>query len=316
MNKPLQKLAVSGLALFVILTAAGSALGADDSLWMTDFEKAQQKAQKENKDLLLDFTGSDWCGWCIKLDKEVFSKKEFKEKAPNDFVLVKLDFPRTKEQSEEIKQQNAKLQQKYAVQGFPTIVLADADGDAYARTGYRPGGAEKYLTHLDELQEVKKKIEEMEAKADKAKGLEKAKILDKLVVYQTDNDIPADVAVYKRIVKLDPKNEAGLKDKYTAKIALIEAQPELEKASRARDSKKVLEIVDKLLEEHKFADEDKQELMFIKAATKHQAGEKEGATKLLKEARKLAPDTALAQRIGFILQQLEKQEEVKEGAGK
>lgn len=119
--------------------------------WETDFEAAQAKAKASGKPMLLDFTGSDWCGWCIRLDKEVFSKPEFAAFASQALVLVELDFPRGKPQSEAIKKQNEALAQKYGVRGFPTILLLSADGKLLAETGYQKGGAAKYVAHLKEL---------------------------------------------------------------------------------------------------------------------------------------------------------------------
>ncbi|TVP76691.1 MAG: thioredoxin family protein [Puniceicoccaceae bacterium] len=116
--------------------------------WLTDFEAAKAKAAAEQKPLLLDFSGSDWCGWCIRLDDEVFSQSSFKEFAASELVLVKLDFPRDKAQSDEVKAQNRALAGKYGVRGFPTILILSAEGEKIEQTGYRPGGAEAYVQHL------------------------------------------------------------------------------------------------------------------------------------------------------------------------
>ncbi|MBL6829208.1 MAG: thioredoxin family protein, partial [Puniceicoccaceae bacterium] len=105
--------------------------------WMTDFAAAKIKAAAEQKPLLLDFTGSDWCGWCIKLDKEVFSQKVFKEFAADNLVLVELDFPRGKEQSEDLKAQNKALSEKYGIRGFPTILVLSPEGELIEKTGYQ-----------------------------------------------------------------------------------------------------------------------------------------------------------------------------------
>lgn len=115
---------------------------------MTDFEAAKAKAVAEQKPMLLDFTGSDWCGWCIKLDKEVFSQQAFQAYAADSLVLVELDFPRRKAQSDELKAQNEALAQKYNIRGFPTIVVLSPEGELLERTGYRPGGPEAYVDHL------------------------------------------------------------------------------------------------------------------------------------------------------------------------
>ena len=152
-------LAVAALLFTVSRTLVGttdanlnSAL--DDSThgtWEINFEQALARAKTENKPMLLDFTGSDWCGWCIRLDKEVFSQPEFMTYAADSLVLVELDFPRSKMQSAEIKAQNKALAKKYSIRGYPTIVLLTADGELIARTGYQRGGAENYVAHIKEI---------------------------------------------------------------------------------------------------------------------------------------------------------------------
>ena len=119
--------------------------------WETDFEAAQAKSKASGKPMLLDFTGSDWCGWCIRLKKEVFSQPEFAAYASKALVLVQLDFPRAKPQSDALKKQNEALSKKYGVRGFPTIILLSPEGKLLAETGYQRGGAAKYVAHLKEL---------------------------------------------------------------------------------------------------------------------------------------------------------------------
>ena len=112
-------------------SAQGTAQGAPAGLtggWMEDFEAAKAQAVAQKRHMLLDFTGSDWCGWCIKLDKEVFEKPDFKAFSSEHLVLVKLDFPQRKAQDQKTKAQNASLQQKFHANGFPTIVLLDSAG--------------------------------------------------------------------------------------------------------------------------------------------------------------------------------------------
>lgn len=119
--------------------------------WMTDYEAAVDKASKEDKHLLLNFTGSDWCGWCIKLDKEVFSKEAFADYANDNLVLVKLDFPRKTKLSEELQKQNYGLAQQFKVRGYPTIYVLDPEKKVATKTGYQKGGAESYVKHLKEI---------------------------------------------------------------------------------------------------------------------------------------------------------------------
>ena len=120
-------------------------------VWFTRFGEAQQAARKENKAILVNFTGSDWCPWCVRLHDEVLTRKPFLDYAAKKLILLTVDFPRRKPQTAEEKQANQTLAQKYGIQGFPTVLLLDANGSVIARTGYRRGGAESYAEHLQQL---------------------------------------------------------------------------------------------------------------------------------------------------------------------
>ena len=123
--------------------------GSNDNLnWEENLETALQKAKSENKAVLVNFTGSDWCQWCIKLSDEVFSKSEFEDYAEDNLILVRLDFPRNIEQSAETKAYNNQLAQRYGVQGFPTVLLFNSQGQMVLQTGYMPGGPVSYIEHL------------------------------------------------------------------------------------------------------------------------------------------------------------------------
>ena len=124
---------------------------AEENPWHTDWEKAQKVAEKQERPVLVNFTGSDWCIWCIRLEEEVFSKEVFKKYARENMMLMKVDFPRNIEQPEAVRKQNEKLARKYGIRGFPTVVIVDAEGSEIARTGYRRGGAEAYVGHLETI---------------------------------------------------------------------------------------------------------------------------------------------------------------------
>jgi thioredoxin-related protein len=119
--------------------------------WLTSYEQAQKEAQSKRRLLLMDFTGSDWCGWCIMLDKEVFSKPEFKEYANKNLVLLELDFPRMKQMPPETAAQNERLAMKYGIQGFPTVVVFDSDGKPLGALGYEQGGPQVFIARLEKL---------------------------------------------------------------------------------------------------------------------------------------------------------------------
>lgn len=118
---------------------------------MTDFEIAKSQSKLNNKPILLVFSGSDWCSWCVKLDKEVFSTPEFKKWATDNVIMVIADFPALKQLSPEITAQNEHLKQTYNITGFPTVLLLDSEGNIIARTGYQHGGAANYIPHLESL---------------------------------------------------------------------------------------------------------------------------------------------------------------------
>ncbi len=120
---------------------------------MTDWEAAKAKAKAENKPILINLTGSDWCGWCIKLEKEVLSQKAFKDFAAENLILMEADFPKKKEQPADLKKQNAELEKKYLNAGYPTLWLLDAEGNKISTEdlGEFKANAEDYVKHLKEV---------------------------------------------------------------------------------------------------------------------------------------------------------------------
>jgi thioredoxin-related protein len=117
------------LILIILLVAIGatsfsqstSGHEAEKLLWHTNMMQAYELSKSTKKPIFAFFTGSDWCGWCRKLQKDVFQKTEFIEWAKDNVILVELDFPRTKKLPDDLAQQNQELQQVFRVSGFPTI---------------------------------------------------------------------------------------------------------------------------------------------------------------------------------------------------
>ena len=137
------------LALAATVAVGLSVLAAET--WSTDYAAAQALAKKDGKVILIDFTGSDWCGWCIKMKKEALDLKEFTDYAAKNVVLMEADFPNKKPQSDDLKKQNKELQKKFAVGGFPTFVLVDADGKELGRqVGYLKGGPSAFVSKIEE----------------------------------------------------------------------------------------------------------------------------------------------------------------------
>ncbi len=133
------------------LICAGQ-LFAADAAWMTDLSKAQAKAKEEKKLVFVEFTGSDWCPPCKKLKAEILSSADFAKYAQENLVLVELDFPRAKEQSQDLKDANKALSQKFGIQGFPTVIVFDGEGKELNRqVGFGGGSAKDYIAKLDGL---------------------------------------------------------------------------------------------------------------------------------------------------------------------
>jgi protein disulfide-isomerase len=138
--------------LFTLLLATLTLpLAAAELDWQTDLPKALAKAKAEKKMVFVNFTGSDWCGWCIKLKKEVFDTKEFADYAKDNLVLVELDFPNKKKQSEELKKANAALAKEYKVRGYPTLLVLNGESqELWRQPGYMAGGPKAWIAKLDE----------------------------------------------------------------------------------------------------------------------------------------------------------------------
>lgn len=210
------------LSLIGMAALVAPALAAD---WMTDLPAAEAKAAQENKSVLVNFTGSDWCGFCIRLHKEVFSKPDFEAYTKDKFVLAEVDLPRRSKLSPEQLRANQQLCEKYNVQGFPTVLVLSPEGKVLGGfNGYRPN-----------LDEVKKPLElalenaRLLQEASRLQGAEKAAVL--LKVYR---NYPESMQEYTKelrdeIIALDPDDTTGLKGEAAAAKQMQEF---LEEANR------------------------------------------------------------------------------------
>lgn len=290
-----------GVGAFVALQCIGLAFAGGEG-WLTNFEAAKKQAAEEKKDLLVDFTGSDWCGWCIKLDKEVFSQDSFKAGVKDKFVLVSLDYPRDKSKLDEATQaQNKELQQKFAVRGFPTVLLCDASGKPYAKTGYQEGGPEKYVVSLNEFLARKVARDQALASAAKAEGAAKAKqLVAALQAMELEDDTVSRFYgdVIEQIKSADPKDESGFAKQAAIKEKLATFKGEATKLMRAKDVDGVVALVDRTLQENTFEVGVKQDVVMMKATCYVQAGKYDEAIKVCDEAIALAPDSKQAAMIG------------------
>jgi thioredoxin-related protein len=135
---------------FAIL-ALSTTMAFAKSGWSDDYAKSVAQGKAEKKLVLLDFTGSDWCVWCKKLDKEVFSTPEFQDYAKDHLVLMEVDFPQHQAQDGKVKAQNDKLQAKFKIEGYPTVIVLNSEGKPVGQLGYMEGGPKAFIAALEKL---------------------------------------------------------------------------------------------------------------------------------------------------------------------
>ncbi len=295
---------MTGAAILALSNAYATA----DDAWTMDFSAAKATAADEGKDLLLEFTGSDWCPPCQRLNAEVFSQDAFLEAAPEHFVLVKLDFPNDRSGlTEEIQEQNDMLAGKYGVQGFPTIILSDEKGRPYARTGYQAGGAEAYLEHLESLRENRVRRDEALESAASAEGVEKAEMLvnaldDMGLEFDAMEQFYGDVI--ERIKANDPEDETGFVSASEARERLAGFQGEINQLAGAGDFEGILVLIDNFLEANDLDPEVKQEVMLTRVLVFAELGRFDEAIEGVDQATAIAPDSEIAPQLDMFKAQL------------
>jgi protein disulfide-isomerase len=139
------------LAALLPFLVSGQAAARDTLPWFTDLPQAQAQAKTEGKRVLIHFSGSDWCGWCMKLHKDVFQKAEFESYAKSNLVLVSVDFPKRKLQPPAVQQANQKLAAQYQVQGPPTLIVLDSEGQMLGKLNYGNGGTKAFIAELEKV---------------------------------------------------------------------------------------------------------------------------------------------------------------------
>jgi thioredoxin-related protein len=268
---------------------------ADEGSWSSDFAAAKKEATESKKDLVMNFTGSDWCGWCIKLKKEVFDCEPFKVGVKDKFVLVEVDFPQDKKKlTEETTKQNADLGKQYPVSGYPAILLCDATGKPYATTGYQAGGPEEYVKHLDTLQTRKTKRDESFATATKASGVEKAKaLIAALEAMELEDEMISNFYgdTLAEIKAADPEDESGFIKKKEAKAMFAKSMEEINDLAGKQDWANAITVVDNSLKTGGFGKDETQQLMIVRGRLLNEVSKFDDAIKAMEEAAAFMPDS-------------------------
>jgi len=215
--------------------------------WTDDFASAKKRAADEGKDLFVLFTGSDWCGWCIRLKDEVFAKPGFIEKLSEKFVPVFIDIPNDQSLLSDLaKKQNRPLADRYKIQGFPTVLLMDTDGIAFAQTGYLAGGEKKYLENVEKIASEGKASAGYAAKkalADLPQGPDRVKKLDEALAPLPVEAQLENIDFIEEILAADPDGSLGYRAKYPFFTVVMPLGDELNQTLRefSREAQKLIE---------------------------------------------------------------------------
>lgn len=296
-------------SLAACLLASVMAVCAAPSAWMIDFEAAKKKAAEEKKNLLVNFTGSDWCGYCIQLDKEVFRKEAFLDGVKDKFVLVTIDFPEDETKvDEKTRAQNEKLQETYRIEGYPTILLADSAGRPFAFTGFEEGGAAKYLAHLDGLMAGKAAYDKAVAEAAGLEGMEKASRigsgLDALEIpfvflssfYQDD---------IRLVESIDKDGTLPISRKLAIEKRFHELEAKVEGLIEEGKVEEALSMVDAGMAEPGYDADKRQRMSFFKVVVYMENGKYDESLKEIEKCRQLLPDSEVAQGLDVLINHIE-----------
>jgi thioredoxin-related protein/ribosomal protein S7 len=279
---------VRSLIQFLLLAlVANPFVVADDGQWKSDPNVALKSAKEGKKDILLLFTGSDWCPPCQKLEQEVFTDEDFYAEAEGHFEFVKFDFLRNAPLRAEVKKLNEEWSSKYGVDSFPTIVLVDTELRPFAFAGYEEGGAENFLGMLEESRQVRINRDKKMAAASKAKGDDRAKLLDEAL-----SEMPREISdvyyaeVIEEIVELDEDDELGLRTKWNeAKDAELRKSifTDVMMVARLDSPERAVKMIDEILGEVKFTTKQRIEIMQIKLNLVRKLGNPAKVDELLDE---------------------------------
>lgn len=148
-----------------------SSFGPEYTDWLQDFEEAKKLAEAHSKDILVLFTGSDWCRWCKLWAEEVFFQQDFRERVDSGYVLVVVDFPNEEAAKAKVKdpQRNAALAEQFGVDSYPTLVLTDAAGRVYGVQGYVRGGIDATMEQISNWRTIDGQLRVLAAEIREAK---------------------------------------------------------------------------------------------------------------------------------------------------
>lgn len=264
---------------------------AAEGLWTSNYDAAKKQAAESKKDMLINFTGSDWCVTCIQIEKEIFIHDTFKMAVRDFFIPVEIDFPLKKTKiSPAVQKQNSDLYERYGVSSYPTILLTDSEGRPYAATTYMEGGPEKFVAHLNSLRANKAALNHALLAAQNFTGLEKAKALI-VALEATGLDLATIAGIYgditDQIAAADPQDETGFTKKISSTRRYADFKKQLKELERKEDREGVRNLVNNTLTKGGLEKELTQKVMLVGARILIDQKEFDEALKFIEDAERL-----------------------------
>ena len=294
----------------LLISFSAHVLAADG--WSDDFAASQKKASTEGKSLLIDFTGSDWCGWCIRLRKEVFDQAGFREAAEKNFVLVELDYPKDKSiLSAETIKQNADLSKRFLIKGYPTILLCDETGVPFASTGYQEGGLKPYLTSLNGFLADKVARDELLEKAKLKTGLDRAVLLSEALdhVHLSPELIEKFYGdLKKEVLENDPDHKTTLGVRLDVSARLETFSAKLKKLQVKKELAKINDLTAEILNDPSMGKDEIQRIHLMHGDALMAVGENELGYAAIQRAIDMDPESKKAEWLRMFLDTRKKKE--------
>ena len=254
--------------VFLAWAIFGAANQARADQWTTDPDSAIAAAKKDGKDLLFYFAGTEKCKDCKKLENEVFDQADFQDEITSEFLLVRIEHRDSSTATELEKIHSLKWTREFAITNFPTVFLVDSELVPFAVAGYEKGGVNNYLGMLTEFHKMRVDRDDAMGKADKANGLERAKLLDQAI-----SGVSETVAtvyypkVIEEIISLDADNELGLRGKWNSEKEAEQRKvmmTELMLVARLEKPDVAVKQIDKVLAEMEFPVAQQLEILQMK----------------------------------------------------
>lgn len=303
------------LALFLALSPLAGATG---DTWLSDVSEARKQAAESGKWVLVLFTGSNWSGPCIEMEREVFRRDNFVKGVSKKLVLSRIDIPQDESTlpDDQLLQANS-LQEAYRVDGYPTVILTDAEGRPFAKTGYLDGDAMKYLSHINTLLAQKGAFDGMMSEAIPLEGGAKARKLAQalrslelpetyLIEFYTDTIAEID--------RNDPEQTLPLLQSLKAAKQFFEWEQRVDFLIEEEKMDEALKLAERGTGEKSFDAEKRQQFHFFKTVVHMEAGRYDEALKSLEECRQLAPESETARSLDILKSHLKTLQEEADAA--